>query len=134
MITRLEQGQKRSGDSGHASREAYRARALLHLGDFGLQRCRCRRTLARVVVAALDRALKHAYQVFHTLVTILHRGVNRLVNPAVLHAKMLVSVNVFCGESGRRHGFCSVRSLHFKVIVESGVRHISAPRNDTSAI
>ena len=105
MIARLEQGQKRRGDRRHARRETHRARTLLHLRDFGLQRCGRRRALTCVVVAAFHGALKHADQVFYTLVAVLNRGMNRLVNAAVFYAKVLVGVDVFCGESS---GVCHI--------------------------
>ena len=111
MITGFKQRQKSRGDRRHAGGKAHRTHALLHLSDFGFQRGGRRRALARVVVPTFHRALKYADQVLNPLVAVLNRGMNRLVNAAMFHAKVLVGMNVLSGKSGGlgHDGFNSCR-------------------------
>ena len=116
MVASSQQGQEDRGQRRHAGGEHDGAPATFHLRQLGFQRGRCRRALAGVVEAALDRALEHADQVFHLLEAELRGRVDGLVQAAVFDGIAAVGVDegggeAFCfhqGAPGRQCGFWGI--------------------------
>ena len=99
VVASLQQCQKHRRDGRHAGGKTDAAQALLHLRYACLQRRRGGCALARIVEAAFYGTLEHANQVFHPLIAVLHRGVDRFMNAAVFHPELDVGMDVLGGEA-----------------------------------